>query len=88
LEKYFRERLIEQGQFTEIGSFWDKTGENEIDIVAVNEVKKGAMIIEIKRNEKHIRYNTLKEKAETMINKTGRLKNYTITYQGLSMTDM
>jgi AAA+ ATPase superfamily predicted ATPase len=88
LEKYFREQLIEQGQFTEIGNFWDKTGENEIDIVAVNELERVALIAEVKRNEKHIRYNTLKTKAETMINKTGRLNNYTITYKGLSMTDM
>jgi AAA+ ATPase superfamily predicted ATPase len=88
LEKYFREKLIEQGQFTEIGSFWDKTGENEIDIVAVNELEKIALITEVKRNEKHIRCNTLKQKAESMINKTGRLKDYIITFQGLSMTDM
>jgi AAA+ ATPase superfamily predicted ATPase len=88
LEKYFRERLIEQGGFTEIGGFWDKTGENEIDIVAVNELEKVALIAEVKRNEKHIRYNTLKNKAETMINKTGRLQNYAITYKGFSMADM
>jgi AAA+ ATPase superfamily predicted ATPase len=88
LEKYFREQLIEQGEFTEIGGFWDKTGENEIDIVAVNELEKIALIAEVKRNEKHIRYNTLKNKAETMINKTGRLQNYAITYKGFSMTDM
>jgi AAA+ ATPase superfamily predicted ATPase len=88
LEKYFRERLIEQGGFTEIGGFWDKTGENEIDIVAVNELEKVVLIAEVKRNEKHIRYNTLKNKAETMINKTGRLQNYAITYKDFSMADM
>jgi hypothetical protein len=88
LEKYFRETFIEQEQFTEIGSFWDKTGENEIDIVAVNELKKIALIAEVKRNEKHIRYNALKTKAETMINKTNCLKNYTVTYKGFSMADM
>jgi AAA+ ATPase superfamily predicted ATPase len=88
LEKYFRERLIEQGQFTEIGGFWDKTSENEIDIVAVNELEKVALIVEVKRNEKHIRYNTLKIKTETMINKTSRLKDYIVTYKSFSMTDM
>ena len=45
-------------------------------------------IIEIKRNEKHIRYNLLKEKAAAMFLKTGELKDYEIQYKGLSMTDM
>ena len=30
LERYFREKFIEEGGITKIGSFWDNTGENEI----------------------------------------------------------
>jgi AAA+ ATPase superfamily predicted ATPase len=88
LERYFREKLIEQGGFTKIGGYWDKTGENEIDLIAVNELDKTAQIMEIKRNEQHIRYNALKEKAAAMMAKTGELKQYAITYRGLSLTDM
>ncbi|GAP71908.1 ATPase [Candidatus Symbiothrix dinenymphae] len=88
LEKYFREKLIEQGGMTKIGGFWDKSGENEIDLVVVNETKKTAQIVEIKRNEKHIRYNVLKEKAAAMLVQTGELKNYEVEYKGLSMADM
>jgi AAA+ ATPase superfamily predicted ATPase len=88
LEKYFREKLIEQGGITKIGGFWDKSGENEIDLIVLNETAKTAQIIEIKRNEKHIRYNILKEKAAAMLVQTGGLKNYEIEYRGLSIADM
>ncbi|GHT67521.1 ATPase [Bacteroidia bacterium] len=88
LEKYFREKLIEQGGITKIGGFWDKSGENEIDLVVLNETGKTAQIVEIKRNEKHIRYNVLKEKTAAMLVQTGELKNYEVEYKGLSMVDM
>ena len=88
LERYFREKLIEQGGFTKIGSFWDRTGQNEIDLIAINEIDKTALIGEIKRNEKHIRYNILKEKTDNMMRKTGELKGYNIEYKGFSLIDM
>jgi AAA+ ATPase superfamily predicted ATPase len=88
LERYFREKLLETGKFTRIGSYWDRTGQNEIDLIAVNELNKTAVIAEIKRNEQHIRYNALKEKAESMLAKTGGLKGYSVEYQGLSLIDM
>ncbi|MDR0829770.1 MAG: ATP-binding protein [Prevotellaceae bacterium] len=88
LEKYFREKQIEQGGITKIGGYWNKNGENEIDLIIVNETEKKAQIVEIKRNEKHIRYNLLKEKAAAMLMQTNELKNYEIEYKGLSMTDM
>ena len=88
LERYFREKFIEQGGFTKIGAFWDKTGQNEIDLIALNELNKTAFITEIKRNEKHIRYNILKEKVVNMLAKTGELKGYNIEYKGLSLIDM
>ena len=88
LERYFREKFIEEGKATKIGGFWDKSGENEIDLVVLNELDMIAQVVEIKRNEKHIRYNLLKEKTENMIQKTNQLKNYRIEYLGLSLKDM
>ncbi|GHT21896.1 ATPase [Bacteroidia bacterium] len=88
LEKYFREKFIEQGGITKIGGFWDKSGENEIDLVVLNETGKTAQIVEIKRNAKHIRYNVLKEKTAAMLVQTSELKTYEVEYKGLSMADM
>ena len=88
MEKYFREKLIEQGGITKIGGYWDKSGENEIDLIVLNENEKTAKFIEIKRNEKQIRFNLLKEKTANMLVKTGQLKAYKIEYLGLSMENM
>ncbi len=88
LEGYFREKFIEEGGITKIGGFWDASGENEIDLIVVNELDKTAQIIEIKRNEKHIRYNVLKEKTAYMMRKTNQLADYEIEYQGFSMENM
>jgi AAA+ ATPase superfamily predicted ATPase len=88
LEKYFREKFIEEGGITQIGGYWDKNGENEIDLIVLNETERRAQIVEVKRNEKHIRYNNLREKAEAMLAKTGQPKDYDIEYKGLSMQDM
>ena len=34
----FPQKLIEQGDFTKIGAFWNKIGQNEIDLIALNEL--------------------------------------------------
>jgi len=88
LERYFYNKYIENGNLTRIGAYWDKTGKNEIDMIAINEIDKTVHIAEIKRNEKHINYSTLKEKTLNMMEKTNSLKNYDIKYLGLSMSDM
>jgi len=88
LEKYFRDKLIEEGEITKIGGYWNKSGENEIDLIVLNEINKTVKVIEIKRNEKNIRYNLLKEKAAEMLMKTGELKGWEIEYKGFSMDDM
>lgn len=35
LEKYFRAKIGQEERITEIGSYWDNKGENEIDIIAL-----------------------------------------------------
>ena len=40
LEKYFIEKLKATNSFTEIGSYWSKDNQDEIDIVAINEIEK------------------------------------------------
>ena len=37
LEGYFRERFIEERRYTKIGSWWDRKGENEIDLICEDE---------------------------------------------------
>ena len=88
LERYFRTKYIEQKRFTRIGGYWNRKGENEIDLIAMNELKKTAEIVEIKRNSENINLDKLKEKSLHFCKATGELVDYKITQKGLSMKDM
>ena len=85
LERYFREKLLTEKVFSKIGSYWEKGNENEIDIVALNEYEKTAIIAEVKRNSKNINISTLQNKA---INLVKQLPEYSVEYRGFSMNEM
>lgn len=88
LERYFKRVLMESKAYTRIGSWWDRKGENEIDIIAENELNKEAVFIEVKRKKENFDANLLNKKVEVFTRATGEFKDYTITQKGLSMTDM
>lgn len=88
LERYFRRVLIERQAYTRIGGWWDRKGENEIDIVAENELNEEATFFEVKRKSGNIDLEVLKHKAEAFLRATGEFKGYKISYKGLSMDDM
>lgn len=88
LERWFRHVLIEQQSCTRIGSWWDRKGENEIDIVAENELDQTATFYEVKRKAENIDIDLLKLKSATFLRATGAFKDYKITYSGLSLNDM
>lgn len=88
LERYFKRVLIEKHQFTRIGNWWDRKGENEIDLIAENELDSTAVFFEIKRKAANIDLTVLEEKAATFLRATGQFKGYTLSYQGLSLADI
>ena len=88
LEKYFRNKYIQTEYITNIGSYWDRKGENEIDLIVINELDKEAQIIEIKRKTENIDLEILHKKGENFLRATGELKEYNINYLGLSMDNM
>jgi len=88
LERFFRTKLTEESRFTRIGGYWDKKGETEIDLIAVNELEKYAEFIEVKRNPSEINLEKLREKSYAFKRATGELKDYKISYRGLSLNDM
>lgn len=85
LEKYFRQKLIESRQFSEISSYWDKKGSNEIDIIAINQTAQCIHFYEVKRNKTRISLPALQAKSESI---TKNHPNYSIQYKALSMEDM
>jgi AAA+ ATPase superfamily predicted ATPase len=84
LENYFKDKISEEERLTEIGSYWDRKGQNEIDIIAVNDMSMKAMVAEVKRNPKKADINELKEKAELV----SGLKGYDTEYRILSLDDI
>ena len=85
LEKYFREKIAENERVTDIGNYWDKKGQNEIDLIALNKLDKTALIAEIKRNSQKINLVLLKEKVKTI---QKELSTYKVELKGFSMEDL
>jgi len=85
LEKYFVQKLANNREFSQIGSYWEKGNKNEIDIVAINKIKQYAVIVEVKLNKDKINIEKLKQKSQKLIL---QLKNYYIEYKGFSLDDM
>ena len=88
LERYFLAKMIESEEYTQIASWWDRKGENEIDLIAADELEQKVTFYEVKRQAKDINLGILKDKAEHFFQATGKFKKHDIGYQGLSMEDM
>ena len=88
LERYFHRVAMESGEFTRIGRWWDRKGENEIDMIAEDELTDSAIFYEIKRQKDDVSFGAVKQKAEVFLQATGQFKGYKISYKGLSMEDM
>lgn len=88
LERYFYRKEMESGQWTRLDRWWDRKGENEIDLIAEDELGKTAVFFEIKRNKERIKLSDLESKVQTFLNSTHQFRRYKISHVGLSMEDM
>ena len=85
LEQIHRERIAASGQYNIVGSYWERGNHNEIDIVAINELEKSALIAEVKCNRANIRLSRLQEKAAKL---RQQLKGYDVRFEGFSLQDL
>ena len=88
LEDFFRDAMKESGQYTRIGYWHDRKGENEIDIIAVDDISHSITFFEVKRQEQSIDLSILRAKADRFLEATGRYSRYRKEYKGLSIDDM
>lgn len=87
LEMYFKQQFAETYQYRAIGSWWElKTGENEIDIVALKLEKNQAVVAEVKRQRKNFKPELLAAKVEHLRRKV--LPKFEIETICLSLDDM
>lgn len=88
LEGYFRQKFVEEGRYSRMGGWWDRKGENEIDLVCENEFVNRLDFYEVKRDPRRVSTGTLAEKSESFFQKNEKLRRRTITFGGLSLSDM
>lgn len=86
LEQYFRQRIAEEEGVTAVGNYWDRQGNNEIDLIALNDIDRTALVAEVKRNPERYKEHVLKEKFETIRREFAKYKEVKLI--GLSMKDM
>jgi len=85
LEKLFIELLKEEKKYTKIGSYWERNNQNEIDIVAVDDLNKEVLIAEVKLNPDRLSEIVLREKAKNIIK---QYQEYKIVYKLWSLDDL
>ncbi len=85
LEQYFRQKWMEEERVTLVGNYWDRKCVNEIDMIAINEIDKKAVVAEVKRQRKKLNSSELAGKVSTISKK---LAKYEVCQIGLTMEDM
>lgn len=85
LERVIKLQLAGSGEYNQIGTYWEKGNQNEIDIVAVNDMDKEVVFIEVKRNIKRYSQTQLIAKSQKLL---ARFKDYNVSYQGMSLEDL
>jgi AAA+ ATPase superfamily predicted ATPase len=85
LEKYFIETLKREKKYNLIGTHWEKNNENEIDIVAVNDMEKKVLFCEVKRKANNIDLGKLKAKSAKLL---PDFQGYHESYQAYSLDDI
>ena len=85
LESFYYDCFAAQEKYNIIGSYWERDGSNEIDLVAVNDLEKKLVICEIKLNKNKIDLSILKSKSVKLVKS---YPNYDTQYLGLSINDI
>jgi AAA+ ATPase superfamily predicted ATPase len=82
LERLFHVLLAGTGHYNQIGSYWERGNQNEIDVVAVNDLDKQVLVGEVKMNPERIRIPALQHKAVKL---EQAFAGYAFAYQGFSL---
>ena len=88
LERYFYWKFVEDTHYVRMGGWWDRKGENEIDLVCEDESKGTLDFYEIKRDKSRISLKELEGKAAAFFVKNPELQGRVISFKGLSAEEM
>ena len=87
MERYFMKKFREEGRYI-IGKWWDRKGENEIDLIVVDPIQKEAWMYELKKQGYRYKENEFREKVDIVLEQTPELRKMTIHIGSLSLDDM
>ena len=88
LESYFKTKFIGEHRYTRVGGWWDRKGENEIDLVCENEFSGALDFYEVKIDASRIDLKALAVKVERFFEKNPVLRTDMSSLRGLSLADM
>ena len=87
MERYFMKKFQEEGRYI-IGKWWDRKGENEIDLIVVDPIGNEAWVYELKKQDYRYKENEFREKVDKVLEQTPELRKMTIHIGSLSLEDM
>ena len=87
MERYFMKKFREQGRYI-IGKWWDRKGENEIDLIVIDPISQEAWIYELKKQGFRYNENEFRKKVDNVLEQTPELRKLTIHLGSLSLEDM
>ena len=88
LEQYFVWKFIEEMKYTRMDAWWDRKGENEIDLVCDDEVSGQLDFFEVKRDASRIDLHDLERKSGVFFAKNPTLKSRKCYFKSLSLGEM
>ncbi|MDQ9093898.1 DUF234 domain-containing protein [Pseudoalteromonas haloplanktis] len=87
LEELFKAILADSKLFNNIGSYWDSKGEDEIDIVAIDDFNKKILIAEVKRRYKRYSEAKLIMKSKSLLQSLNK-KGYEVSFRGFALDNL
>lgn len=85
---YFHQKFAESGDWTRLGNWWDRRGENELDLIAENELDGRLVIAEVKRDKERVNIGLVRDKFTAFTQATGKFKCAKPEFVALSLEDM
>lgn len=85
LERFYHDLFAQTHRYNRIGSYWEKGNQNEIDLVAVNDMKKEVVVADVKMDKERTDLEMLKQKAKRLIT---AYPQYKFQWLGLGLRDV
>ena len=88
LERYFHWKMVCESTCTNMGGWWDRKGENEIDLICEDELKGSIDFYEIKIDEGRFNRKSFEEKVQAFLEKNPEKRTLRQRLGVLTLKDM